>query len=82
MYDYKKFLFCLESSGKTARVFSIEKSYGQVWVLETKQQKEVDLEGVRDSTFKAIVVVKVRNCENLNEMERRGKIYDINKVNM
>ena len=40
------------------------------------------MEGVRDSTFKAIVVVKVRNCENLNEMERRGKIYDINKVNM
>lgn len=40
------------------------------------------MEGVRDSTFKAIVVIKARNCENLSEMDKRGKIYDINKVNM
>ena len=53
-----------------------------MWILETYQQKEVALEGARDSTFEAVVVIKVRNHEGLNEMEKKDHIYDINKVNM
>lgn len=50
-----------------------------MWVLENEQQKEVDLEGDKDSTLEAIVMIKVRNPEDLNEMEKRGQICDVNK---
>lgn len=48
-----------------------------MWVLENEQQK--DLEGDKDSTLEAIVMIKVRNPEDLNEMEKRGQICDVNK---
>lgn len=47
-------------------------------VLENEQQKEVDLEGDKDSTLEAIVMIKVRNPEDLNDMEKRGQICDVN----
>ena len=40
------------------------------------------MEGGRYSTLEAIVVMKVRNHIALNEMEKRGQIYDMNKVNI
>lgn len=40
------------------------------------------MEGDKDSTLEANVVINVRNCEDLNEMDNRVQIYDINKVNI
>lgn len=40
------------------------------------------MEGAKDSTLEAFVVMKVRSHRGLNEMKTRGQIYDVNRVNI
>lgn len=39
------------------------------------------MEGGKDSTLEDNFEVKVRNCEDLNEVDKKGQVY-INKVNI